>query len=202
MAKKKVYAVKKGYQTGLFYSWDECSKAVKRYPAAEYKSFVTEKEALDYLNNTQLQIITKDNGIIAYVDGSYDEEQKKYAYGCVIILPSGELKELSGYGTETDAAAIRNVAGEMLGAMHAVLYALNNGYESVEICYDYMGIEQWATGGWKANNQLTQKYAEAMKRWMSLVSISFKKVPAHSNVEYNERADRLAKAALKNNQKN
>ena len=202
MAKKKVYAVKKGYQTGLFYSWEECSKAVKRYPAAEYKSFATEKEALDYLNNTQSQIITKDNGIIAYVDGSYDEEQKKYAYGCVIILPSGELKEFSGYGTETDAAAIRNDAGEMLGAMHAVLYALNNGYESVEICYDYMGIEQWATGGWKANNQLTQKYAEAMKRWMSLVSISFKKVPAHSNVEYNERADRLAKATLKNNQKN
>ena len=32
MAKKKVYAVKKGKQTGLFYSWNECKESVSGYP--------------------------------------------------------------------------------------------------------------------------------------------------------------------------
>lgn len=45
MAKKKVYAVKKGKQTGLFYSWDACKESVIGYPGAEYQGFETEEEA-------------------------------------------------------------------------------------------------------------------------------------------------------------
>lgn len=46
--------------------------------------------------------------------------------------------------------AIRNVAGEMHGAMYAVQWAFENGYSSVVIHYDYEGIEKWATGVWSA----------------------------------------------------
>ncbi len=45
MAKKKVYAVKKGRQTGLFYNWDECRRMVHGFPGAVYKSFETKQEA-------------------------------------------------------------------------------------------------------------------------------------------------------------
>ena len=48
MAKKKIYAVKKGKQAGLFYSWDECKESVRGYPGAEYKGFETEEEAKNY----------------------------------------------------------------------------------------------------------------------------------------------------------
>ena len=37
MAKKKVYAVKKGKQTGLFYSWNECKESVSGYPEQSIK---------------------------------------------------------------------------------------------------------------------------------------------------------------------
>ena len=47
MAKKKIYAVRKGNKTGLFYSWDECKKAVHGYSGAEYKGFLTKEEAED-----------------------------------------------------------------------------------------------------------------------------------------------------------
>ncbi len=50
MAKKKIYAVRKGNKTGLFYSWDECKKAVHGYSGAEYKGFLTKDEAEDFLN--------------------------------------------------------------------------------------------------------------------------------------------------------
>ena len=49
MAKKKVYAVRKGKKTGLFYTWDECKDAVSGYSGAEYKGFASEDEARDYL---------------------------------------------------------------------------------------------------------------------------------------------------------
>ena len=59
--------------------------------------------------------------------------------------------------------AIRNVAGEMHGAMYAVQWAFENGYSSVVIHYDYEGIEKWATGVWSAKNPHTKKYAAFMR---------------------------------------
>ena len=50
MAKKKIYAVRKGHKTGLFYTWDECKKAVYGYSGAEYKGFLTKEEAEAFLN--------------------------------------------------------------------------------------------------------------------------------------------------------
>ncbi|WP_257152394.1 RNase H1/viroplasmin domain-containing protein, partial [Bacillus thuringiensis] len=37
--KKKVYAVRKGRKTGIFYSWKECETHVKGYSGAQYRSF-------------------------------------------------------------------------------------------------------------------------------------------------------------------
>ena len=37
MAKKKVYAVRKGKATGIFYTWDECKAAVDGFSGAVYK---------------------------------------------------------------------------------------------------------------------------------------------------------------------
>ena len=203
MAKKKIYAVRKGKTTGLFRSWEECSRAVQGYSGAEFRGFSTEEEARNYLEgNNSKECIERtreilDSGLIAYVDGSFDEALGRYAYGCILIIPDGEEIRMSGSGNEPDSLAIRNVAGEMLGAMHAVQWALKNGYDSLAVYYDYEGIEKWATGAWKAKNSLTQKYAEFMKDRGKKVQIVFQKVKAHSGDYYNEQVDQLAKAALR-----
>lgn len=202
MSKKKVYAVRKGKTTGLFYSWNECQMAVNGYPGAEFKSFLTEEEAKKYLGfeetkeNNEEVLNTEECELIAYVDGSFDEKIGKYAFGCVILTPGGQTIKESGNGDNPESLAIRNVAGEMLGAMFAVKWAQKNGYDSIELRYDYEGIEKWATGVWKAKNALTQKYAEYMQRQQNYIKISFRKVKAHSGDYYNEEADKLAKAAL------
>ncbi len=136
------------------------------------------------------------NWIIAYVDGSYDHSIRHYAFGCVFILPDGRVYTESGNGDNPDSAALRNVTGEMLGAMFAVRFAIVNGFSGVEIRYDYEGIEKWVTGAWKSKTDLTQKYAQAMRKWSANVDIRFVKVTAHTNVYYNEMADQLAKEAL------
>lgn len=135
--------------------------------------------------------------LLAYVDGSYDHSLKKYAFGCVFILPDGRIKSRYGNGDNAQSLQQRNVAGEMLGAMYAVRCAMVSGFSEIEIRYDYEGIEKWVTGAWRSKTELTRKYADAMRRWGENITICFTKVAAHSNVYYNEMADRTAKAGLR-----
>lgn len=197
MAKKNFYAIKAGHQTGIFSSWDECKRLVEGYPNAKYKGFSTLKEAQNYMNDSQEVCIDENDYVVAYVDGSFDAENMIYSYGCVVILPDGTVHEFSGNGNNQENAKLRNVTGEMLGAMFATKYAMKQGYKGIDIRYDYAGIEQWVVGNWKAKTKLTRKYTNAMKEWSKDIDIAFTKVTAHTNVMYNERADQLAKAALK-----
>ena len=45
----KFYAVKKGRETGIFLTWDECFKQVNKFPGAIYKSFKTRAEAENFM---------------------------------------------------------------------------------------------------------------------------------------------------------
>lgn len=82
MAEVKIYAVKKGRKEGIFKTWEECKQVVTGYLGAEYKGFYTEKEANDYLmgvdNPSEENLTSKletsiPNQVVAYVDGSYDQ---------------------------------------------------------------------------------------------------------------------------------
>lgn len=198
MTKKKIYAVRKGKQTGIFNTWNECKALVDGYPGAEYKSFLTIEEALQYLGKEKEHFDEKEvpEHLIAYVDGSFDSSIGKYSFGCIFLTPKGEKIEKFGNGDNPETTAIRNVAGEMLGAMFAVRWAMKNGYKAIEIRYDYEGIEKWACGMWRAKMNLTQKYAEYMKKCGQHIHISFTKVAAHTGDYYNEMVDQLAKRAL------
>lgn len=200
MASKKYYGVKKGKITGVFDTWDACKEAVDGYPGAEYKGFSSLEDACKYagmpLNNISDVELPAEGTLLAYVDGSYNDAIKKYAFGCVFILPDGRIFTEYGNGDNPQSLQQRNVAGEMLGAMYAVRVAMVNGYSHVEIRYDYEGIEKWVTGEWRSKTELTQKYTQAMRGWMQGIRITFTKVPAHSNVTFNELADQTAKAGL------
>lgn len=217
MAKKKYYAVKKGKSTGIFQTWEQCKASVDGYPGAEYRGFATKAEAEAYLtgagnleDGSHLYSAENDaidgeceggirclpGQVVAYVDGSFDEKIGKYAFGCVILTPKGEAIRRFGNGDNPQSLSLRNVTGEMLGAMYAVKWCDKHGYSAIEICYDYMGIEMWATGGWKAKNELTQKYASFMREHGRKLHISFRKIAAHTGDKYNEEADQLAKTGL------
>ena len=133
---------------------------------------------------------------VCYVDGSYNPALARYAYGCVCFHPDGEMEEYCGSGNDPEALLQRNVSGEMIAAMLAVKWALINGYDELEICYDYSGIECWVSGTWKAKNDLTKKYRDFMRSREDRVKIVFRKIEAHSNDTYNEMADKLAKTGL------
>ena len=202
MAKKKnnFYAVKNGKNPGIYKTWDECRAQVEGFSGALYKGFTTRKEAERYLNGNSApkEQDLKEADVTIYVDGSFDERSGVYGYGCVVIKKDETVEKYYGAGNNPESVKLRNVAGEMLAAMNAVRYAMQNGYKSVNICYDYSGIEMWASGEWKSNFELTMKYARAMQECGEKISIMFQKVAAHTGIEYNEAVDQLAKFAVSN----
>lgn len=201
MAAKKYYAVKCGKKTGIFANWEECKESVTGHPGAEYKGFATLEEAEHYLGISGActeHICSELLGetLLTYVDGSFEESIGKYSFGCVFITPDNCIYAEYGNGDNEQSLQHRNVTGEMLGAMYAVKTAMMNGFRKVEIRYDYEGIEKWVTGAWRSKTELTQKYTRAMREWGKSIEIKFTKVAAHTNVYYNEKADKLAKAGL------
>lgn len=206
MAAKKYYGVKQGKVIGAFTSWQACKDSVDGYPGAEYKGFSTLEEVQDYLGEQfcahfELQEFQEElpteGSLLAYVDGSYDDALQKYAFGCVFILPDGRIFTEYGNGDNAQSLQHRNVTGEMLGAMYAVKFAMLNGFTGLELRYDYQGIEKWVTGEWRARTELTGKYAAAMREWARSIEIRFTKVTAHTNVYYNDLADKMAKTGLR-----
>ena len=131
---------------------------------------------------------------IAYVDGSYNAATKEYAYGAVIFHNGKEI-HFSKKFNDPELASMRNVAGEIEGSMCAMNYCLEHGIGSLDIYYDYEGIEKWCTGAWKANKEGTIAYQDFYRKASEQVEIRFVKVKGHSGDKYNDLADKLAKQA-------
>lgn len=137
---------------------------------------------------------------VAYVDGSFNAKTGVYGYGGFLLHrdKDGNIQKelIQGHNNKPEMAAMRNVAGEILGCEAAVKKAIALGLKCVIIYYDYAGIELWATGKWKRNKQETKDYYEFMRNAKALTHIVFCKVKGHSGNWGNEEADRLAKQAV------
>ncbi len=204
----KYYAVRNGRTMGIFTTWNECQNSVKGYSGAEFKSFSTKEDAEEYLGGNEsdrfiepLSTNMQNDDLetaIAYVDGSFDVKSFRYSYGCYILYNGQEYK-LNGIGTDNtdDMLNMRNVAGEITGAMTAMRWCVDNDIKKLIIVHDYMGISAWANGSWEAKKESTRCYKNFCQNMQAKgLQITFKKVKGHTGDPGNEMADKLAKEAL------
>ncbi|MBS5932987.1 MAG: type II toxin-antitoxin system RnlA family toxin [Clostridiales bacterium] len=196
---KKFYAVKEGYQIGIYDTWTECQKQIKGYSGAEYKGFSTEEEAKAYLGVTDDNSCSIEDeiidGVVAYIVGSYDDRQKAFSYG-IVIINNGIEEYLSEKLSDKNLVTMRNVAGEIAASKKIMQYCIDNIIPKVMIYYDYEGIMKWCTGEWKAREIGTKSYAEFYISIKDKLEVNFTKIKTHTNNKYNDLADKLAKSAL------
>ncbi|GAA0181198.1 hypothetical protein SH2C18_37630 [Clostridium sediminicola] len=207
----KFYAVKYGIdpktkeeiKDKIFKTWKECSSAVKGVKGAKYKSFKTEKEALQFLELGNKLLNKKDdtyneNIFHAYVDGSYHNDTKAYSYGLVItykgVIYHLDMKACKNKEEDNN----RQVAGELEGAIKAVEFAKDNSINEIAIFHDYVGVAYHATGFWERKETSSVEYYEKINKLMkdNYINVSFVKVDSHTGDLFNEMADELAKYAL------
>lgn len=134
---------------------------------------------------------------IAYIDGSFNPETRHYGCGGFLYDQHGKKHIIQDRGMNPDYAKMRNVAGELLGAMKAIKIASNLGMRTLTIFYDYLGVEKWATGEWSTKKLGTREYKDFVTRHVKKgLKLYFKHVKGHSGNEYNDEADQLAKLAV------
>ncbi len=192
--KKNFYAVRQGRVPGIYTTWAECKDQIDGYSGADFKGFAEKAEALKYLG-----IVAEDKyprcSAIAYTDGSFSVSDGRYAFG--VVLFAGDEKHTFSQAFEDECLAqMRNVAGEIAGAEFAMKYCLEHKIPSLEIRYDYEGVEKWCTGAWKTNKEGTIAYSAFYNSIKDRLKVVFTKVKGHSGDKYNDEADRLAKDAL------
>ena len=192
--KKNFYAVKCGRKTGIFSTWQECREQIDGFSGAEFKGFATYDDALCYLGSEKKEDLPMCEAV-AYTDGSFLLSEGKYSFGVVLFMGEEKL-EFSKSFEDADMASMRNVAGEIEGAMAAMRFCVEKEIKSLLLHYDYEGVEKWCTGAWKCNKKGTIAYKEYYDSIKEKLQVNFHHVKGHSGVEGNERVDILAKKAL------
>ena len=207
---KKVYAIKEGFnfntnekiENKIVDTWAECLKYVKGVKGAKYKSFEDINEAKKFLNDAGDILKKEDNNypkdcLHIYVDGSYNATTEEYSYGMVAVKNDVVLHIKSGAGKSDSAKNIRQIAGELEGAVKGVQYALSKGEKKVVIFHDYIGICYHATGFWDRKEESSKEYYNKMQKLMSSgIEVIFVKVDSHTGDLFNELVDEKCKEKL------
>lgn len=173
--------------------------------AEKVKASSNKKDTLERELRLTKEISNWEDTLAVYVDGSATDvdsfgkklDHFRYSFGLVVVKDNEIVYEDSGEGTNREASALRNVSGEMLGAMKALQLLLKTPDKNkVVIFHDYEGVGKWVEGEWEAKNPFVKKYVEFMESNSQNVKVVFFKVAGHSSNPFNERADQLARAAL------
>lgn len=190
----KYYGVKSDTISFICTDWEEAKEKMKGLKNLKYKAFKTNEEALSFINDEVVINVNKSN-VSAYIDGSYDDSTKSYSFGGVLII-NGEERRFNKKYENDEYQAMRNVAGEIKGAGYIIQYCINHGITELDLYFDYIGIEKWYKGDWKANSPIALVYVDFANKVKDKIKVNFYKVKSHSNDYYNDLADKLAKDAL------
>ena len=196
--KKKWYGIRTidGDRVNIYTeNWQDCEAKIKGHNC-EYKSFKSKEQAIKYLNEnseetTEEQALNSDK-VVYYVDGSYIENKIGWSYVAVV---NREVKAYNHGNIKETKDTSRNISGELFATLGAVVNAIMMDKKEMYIVHDYQGISSFVTGAWSPKTVEAKKYTKTMKGLIKEydLNIHFVKVKGHSNNEFNDLADKLAK---------
>ncbi|CAG0922674.1 unnamed protein product [Notodromas monacha] len=213
------YAVSEGVRPGIYNAWGECEQQVSRFPGAHFRKFSTREEAEDYMSDPievpdrilrQARLarsfeFTDDDFAVCYTDGSC-KRSKGNAAGVGVWFGPRHVANIS----EPIPPPSTNNKAELLAVLYAIHAANEAGLVRLEIRSDSwyvinscsVWIKKWRRNNWQTSNYNgyskdveNQDEIRAIDEALSLITVRFEKVEAHSGEEGNEAADELANDA-------
>uniref|UniRef100_A0A1B6DWM3 Ribonuclease H n=1 Tax=Clastoptera arizonana TaxID=38151 RepID=A0A1B6DWM3_9HEMI len=167
------YAVARGYNVGIYDTWEQCEKQITGYKNAKYKKFKTLQEAENFIkehsnipvNSTGRQIlenskseefiISEDGFVSVFTDGACSRNGFHDAKaGIGVWFNHGHPLNVS----EPAKGITTNNSAEIQAVIKAIKIALNAGIAKLNICTDSKFVIQCMTSWifkWKQNNWKT-----------------------------------------------
>ena len=140
----------------------------------------------------------------AFTDGSYSKNLPDVYGWAVAIYKEDKLIDVLN-GTGNQFIESWQIGGECEAVLQIMNHIIANeiylDIDKLEIHYDYLGVEKWAEGQWKAKKKVSQDYVKQfnnlkLQLMNNGVLTNFVKVKGHSGNEGNETADQYAKQAV------
>ena len=217
MAKKKFYAVAVGRKKGVFTDWAITEQQVKGFAGAKYKSFPTEKEALSWIDDPVykkksgktgerkpvVNVNLDEGDIVIYTDGGSINNPGPGGYGAVIEI-DGDYQEFSGgFRLTTNNRMEMTAAIVALGEVGKTRKKIHLFSDS---SYLVNGVQKgwarkWQSNDWKKSDGQVAVNIDLWQNLLDLldyINVTFHWVKGHAGHELNERCDKLAVAAARN----
>lgn len=198
---KKYYAVARGYNPGIYMDYKQAEKQVKGFPRAVLKSFKNQQDAQKFFNSRSVRPETNSSKeqIVAYVDGSFDEKNRRCGWG-VVLLYNNKKYTYSGSKQIRKDEKTGSCLAELEAAKRAIkrVTEIRPKPESVLVHYDSEVIKNIMASDCKIKRNLKsfKPYRDFYNEKSNFINVDFIKVPAHSGVVFNHEADRLARKAI------
>lgn len=192
----------KSKNIGIFSS--ENPPEIKGFKIFSHVKARSQKEAEDIVKmfkkeNSELIVVDfqKNNQCNLYIDGSFRKEDNSFSYGFLILKNKDKIIEGSRRIYSHPWGKYRNVAGELSGAREGIRAAIEHGFNSINVYYDFDGIETYVetTNGFSKDNYLADYYTTEIDKFKEMASINFIKIKSHSGDKFNDYVDKLAKNA-------
>lgn len=137
------YAVRKGYERGIYGSWDEAKPLVTGYPGAEYKSFRALMDAEAYMCAGSTDKVVEQGADALYA-----------SCGCCAWMIGGTA---SGVAVRCDGSSVAQELSSVLCGLHLC------GRRDLVIHTRYNGCKAWNSGSWMCRTELSAGYVDAMR---------------------------------------
>lgn len=189
---KKFYAVKIGRVPGIYNSWSECEKNVKKFPKAVFKKFSDQRSAEEFISGLTTRKRKRDMHEI-YTDGSIGSWGFVHVFGNKVIYEdNGKVILDKDHDSYLGASKMTNNTGELTAIGEALRYIIAKVPDEVCIRYDSVYAANSIQGIFNGlkNKLLIYKIRDLYKEVNERVS--FDHIKAHSGNKFNDRADELA----------